>query len=218
MNNAWFRKILMAGVATFSIVTLMTGCGGGGGTASGGGATSTLVLQVASINGRTALLLPHNEPTGAGRVVNAISQLFLSDAWAATAGVEVYLDGVLQGSTGVDGRITFPITGGVHTIRLVDPSTIDPATGQPVEASFSVTAAENTTITIPNIVVSNGAVSYDTPVLDDGGSDAGNNNSNNENESENENGSSNENESENENGSSNENESENETGGGNENG
>lgn len=159
------RTVHLLRMLCAAVGLLAAGCGGGGSSTSGGGsmaASSTLVLKVASVNGRVTARAP------SASLLARLGDLLAAPAWAATAGVEVYLDGGLQGVTDAAGEILFPVTAGLHTVRLVDPASIDPATGRPVEAGFTLAVPEDTIVTIENITVADGTVTYDPPDLGDG--------------------------------------------------
>ncbi len=175
MRRKFPAKSVLLLAISLSAASLIISCSGGGGsTSSGGGgssgASSTLILQVSSFNGRTVLSVPASQPGGAQRVLLAISNVLAGPAWAATAGVEVYLDGVLQGVTDFSGEIMFPITAGLHTIRLVDPSTLDAQgrDGQPLEESFDINVPADTIVTLSDVTAEGGVVTYNGPSFETG--------------------------------------------------
>jgi len=164
MNIRFNRRIPGATVSSLLGLLLLAGCGGGGGSSTGGGggvnpgATSTMILHVASINGKVAAYSPQEQLQGADKMIAALRDMMVQNAWAATAGVNVYVDGVLVGTTDASGQVMFPITGGNHEICLEDPATIDATTGLPVKACTNYFVTEDTIITLNNVTVADGEV------------------------------------------------------------
>lgn len=102
----------------------LAACGGGsvssgGGSGSGGsGASSSLVVEVAR-DDRAAVFQQHQDQDN--RLAAVISDLLISKALAQTAGVPIFVDGVLVAETDPDGSAVIPLDPGTYEVCILDP-------------------------------------------------------------------------------------------------
>jgi len=150
---------------------MLTGCGGGGtsagfggpGNGGTGGASSTIMLHVAP--GAHAALEP--QPGVREQLLAALSEWAIRNALAQTADVEVFLDGVSQGMTDVNGDIMFQADAGMHQVCIG-------ATTEPPGVCFDVNVDPDTLVSVNitgvNVDGTTSEITYNVsvdPVVDD---------------------------------------------------
>ncbi len=167
MRKILFRYWFVPGLAVAVVgMLLATGCGGSGTSAGGGGgaaatagASSTVILHVS--DNATAMLSPAHQGAGVDRIMAAASEFLLRSAWAQTAGVEVFMDGVSQGTTDVNGDIMFAAEPGSHEICIGGP---DAQTGECFALEVEPDALVEVSITGLTVDDTTGDIAYDLSV------------------------------------------------------
>lgn len=151
---------------TLVLSFLVVGCGGGGGTSTGGGntaasASSTIVLQVSKSN-VAAFLEPQTRGGPWRSIIAAGADLLIPPAFAQSADIEVFLDGVSVGFVEEGGTIMFPATAGFHEITLNNGT---------ITRSFNVDVPADTIVTISDVRLDSDQLSFGQTKIDDGTSD-----------------------------------------------
>ncbi len=152
------RLALISVVAGF----LALGCGGGG-TSTGGGntstsASSTIVLQLSNST-VAAFVAPRTHGAPWRSIIEAGADLLIPPAYAQSANIEVFLDGVSVGFVEEGGTIIFPATAGPHEIALNNGTII---------RSFNVDVPADTIVTISDVRLDADQLTFGPTKIDDG--------------------------------------------------
>lgn len=110
-------RILLISLATFSLFA----CGGGGssstGTSSSSPFTSSLVVEV---NDPARFTLNGSEQHSSLTLAALLAEVMISNAYAQTAGIPIYIDGELSATTDSSGTAVIPVYPGVYTVCIGD--------------------------------------------------------------------------------------------------
>ncbi len=123
--NLWQQRA--TAIAALLVTLSLAACGGGssssGGGSSGSDKSSSIVIQLSSNLAMHQNLLQQSQ--GVSLIVSALSDLFVRNAVAQTAGVKVYVDGSEVGETDSVGNFAVAVTSGTHSVCIDDPNDSD---------------------------------------------------------------------------------------------
>ncbi|MFC1665162.1 hypothetical protein ACFL17_05980 [Pseudomonadota bacterium] len=150
-----------ASVLIVSLI-LVSGCGESSvsssvDAASGSTLSSAVVIDVSDAT--MASLMPRQADPNARRIAAVISQLMIQSAVAVTAGINIYFNAVLVGTTDTTGQVVIPTKEDSYIVCLGDGA-------EQVCLTSPVVVPPDSVVVISNVDVVDGSITSDIPVVE----------------------------------------------------